>query len=218
MFKRGGRPGNIAKHIKTANNIGKTASNIGRTVSKAAKAADTVSGLFGAGAFTPPPPQVNRYSRNNNVNSALKLANGVSKSLFSHNHSRSNNFSSAMGNAVGGAIGSAILMAVGNKIDEKHQDYLDKKEAERQAELEARAAAMRAEQEAREAELRAKQEQAFHAMNRNMPGYTEELGRQLMYAEGLTEKEKEEYPTKCPSCHGAPDGTRYCPFCGTKLV
>ena len=51
-----------------------------------------------------------------------------------------------------------------------------KKAAERQAEMDERAAKLRAEQEAREAELRKKQEEAFHAMNRNMPGLSRRTG------------------------------------------
>ena len=34
----------------------------------------------------------------------------------------------------------------------------------------------------------------------------------------LTEEEKANYPLKCPHCLGVPDGTRYCPYCGGKLV
>ena len=184
------------------------------------------SGMFGSGAFMPPPPSmpsIHNTGRRDTNQSALKLANGVAKSLFSHNTSHhhcsgNNSFGNAMGSAIGTAIGSAIMMSVGQAVEEKHQDYLDRKAAERQAEMDERAAKLRAEQEAREAELRKKQEEVFHAMNRNMPGYTEELGRALMNAEGLSKEELEKYPTKCPACHGAPDGTRYCPFCGTKLV
>lgn len=34
----------------------------------------------------------------------------------------------------------------------------------------------------------------------------------------LTDEEKAKYPAKCPHCLGVPDGTRYCPYCGVKLV
>ena len=44
-----------------------------------------------------------------------------------------------------------------------------------------------------------------------------ELARKQKAA-GLTEEEKENYPLKCPHCLGVPDGTRYCPYCGGKLV
>lgn len=206
-----------------ARGVGAIGKNVAKNAARGAVKGMT-NGLFGSGAYMPPPPPMPRLhntSRHASNNSALKLANGVTKSLLSHNscnHSHNNSFGNAMGSAIGTAIGSAIMMSVGNAINEKHQDYMDRKAAERQAEMEARAAKLRAEQEAKEAELQAKKEAAFHAMNRNMPGYTEELGRNLMNAEGLSEEELKNYPTKCPSCFGAPDGTRYCPFCGTKLV
>ena len=199
--------------------------SIAKNVAKSAvrgMARGAVSGMFGSGAYLPPPPSMpsrHNTGRRDTNQSALKLANGVSKSLFSHNcNHRNSSFGNAMGNAIGSAIGSAIMMSVGNAIEEKHQDYLERKADERQAEMEERAAKLRAEQEAKAAALQARKEEAFHAMNRNMPGYTEELGRALMNAEGLSKEEKENYPTQCPACNGAPDGTRYCPFCGTKLV
>lgn len=34
----------------------------------------------------------------------------------------------------------------------------------------------------------------------------------------LTYDEKKRYPQKCPHCMGVPDGTRYCPYCGAKVV
>lgn len=34
----------------------------------------------------------------------------------------------------------------------------------------------------------------------------------------LTDEEKARYPLKCPNCMGAPDGTRYCPYCGARVV
>ena len=106
------------------------------------------SGLFGSGAFMPPPPSmpsIHNTGRRDTNQSALKLANGVAKSLFSHNTSHhhcsgNNSFGNAMGSAIGTAIGSAIMMSVGQVVEEKHQDYLDRKAAERQAEI-ARSAA-----------------------------------------------------------------------------
>jgi DNA-directed RNA polymerase subunit RPC12/RpoP len=55
-------------------------------------------------------------------------------------------------------------------------------------------------------------------MNKNMPNYDREKMVHLMNGAGLTEEEKENYPLKCPHCLGVPDGTRYCPYCGGKLV
>ena len=54
-------------------------------ISKGAQA-----GLFGSGAFMPPPPSmpsIHNTGRRDTNHSALKLANGVAKSLFSHNTS-----------------------------------------------------------------------------------------------------------------------------------
>lgn len=112
-----------------------------------------------------------------------------------------------MGNALGSALGTAIVMGVSSKIQEKQQEYADKKQAEA---LAAQKAEMEAEQARREA--------AFHAMNKNMPNYDEETMVHLMDGAGLTEEEKANYPLKCPHCLGVPDGTRYCPYCGGKLV
>lgn len=41
---------------------------------------------------------------------------------------------------------------------------------------------------------------------------------QLFDDDELTYDEKKRYPQKCPSCNGTPDGTRYCPYCGARLV
>lgn len=41
---------------------------------------------------------------------------------------------------------------------------------------------------------------------------------QLFDDNELTYEEKKRYPQKCPHCMGTPDGTRYCPYCGSKLV
>ena len=73
-------------------------------------------------------------------------------------------------------------------------------------------------QQAAAAAEQAKKEAAFHAMNKNMPNYDEETMVHLMNGAGLTEEEKANYPLKCPHCMGVPDGTRYCPYCGGKLV
>ena len=34
----------------------------------------------------------------------------------------------------------------------------------------------------------------------------------------LTYEEKKRYPKQCPHCMGTPDGTRYCPYCGSRVV
>lgn len=41
---------------------------------------------------------------------------------------------------------------------------------------------------------------------------------QLFDDNDLTDEEKERYPLKCPHCMGVPDGTRYCPYCGARVV
>lgn len=41
---------------------------------------------------------------------------------------------------------------------------------------------------------------------------------QLFDDNELTYEEKKRYPQKCPHCMGIPDGTRYCPYCGAKVV
>lgn len=41
---------------------------------------------------------------------------------------------------------------------------------------------------------------------------------QLFDDDDLTDEEKERYPLKCPHCMGVPDGTRYCPYCGARVV
>lgn len=41
---------------------------------------------------------------------------------------------------------------------------------------------------------------------------------QLFDDNDLTYDERKRYPQKCPSCNGIPDGTRYCPYCGAKVV
>ncbi len=157
---------------------------------------------------TPNPPRHLRNNYNTTTNTASNIVSNVSRSIVSNNrYSNNSSFGNAMGNALGGAIGSAIVMAVGNKIQEKQQEYTDKKEAE----------ALAAKQAA-EAEEQAKKEAAFHAMNKNMPNYDEETMVHLMNGAGLTEEEKANYPLKCPHCLGVPDGTRYCPFCGGKVV
>ena len=154
-------------------------------------------------------PKHLRKHYNSNTNTAANIVGNVSRSLISNNSHccNHNSFGNAMGNALGGYIGSAIVMAVGSKIQEKQQEYVDKKEAEALAAQQAAAAAEQAKREA-----------AFHAMNKNMPNYDEETMKHLMDGAGLTEEEKENYPLQCPYCLGVPDGTRYCPYCGGKLV
>lgn len=155
------------------------------------------------------PPRHLRTNYSTKTNTASNIVSNVSRSLLSNNNRYSNNssFGNAMGNALGGAIGSAIVMAVGSKIQEKQQEYADKKAAEALAA-----------QQAAEAAEQAKKEAAFHAMNKNMPNYDEETMVHLMDGAGLTDEEKANYPLKCPHCLGVPDGTRYCPYCGGKLV
>lgn len=147
------------------------------------------------------PPITHSAPHYSNPNSGMRL----NKSLFSN--AGSSSFGNAMGNAIGGALGSAIVMAVGSKIQERQQEYADKKAAEALAA-----------QQAAEAAEQAKREAAFHAMNKNMPNYDEETAVHLMNGNGLTEEEKANYPLQCPHCLGVPDGTRYCPYCGGKLV
>lgn len=154
------------------------------------------------------PPRHLRNNYNAVTNTATNIVSNVSRSLLTNNkYCRHSSFGNAMGNALGGAIGSAIVMSVSNKIQEKQQEYADKKAAEALAA-----------QQAAEAAEQAKKEAAFHAMNKNMPNYDEEAMVHLMDGAGLTEEEKANYPLKCPHCLGVPDGTRYCPYCGGKLV
>lgn len=161
---------------------------------------------FASSTSTPPRHLRNQY--NSNINTASNIVSNVSRSILANNrYSNNSSFGDAMGNALGGAIGSAIVMAVGSKIQEKQQEYADKKAAEALAA-----------QQAAEAAEQAKKEAAFHAMNKNMPNYDEEQMVHLMDGAGLTEEEKANYPLKCPHCLGVPDGTRYCQYCGGKLV
>ena len=152
-----------------------------------------------------------RHLRNNysaTTSTASNIVGNISRSLLTNNkYCRHSSFGDAMGNALGSAIGSAIVMSVSSKIQEKQQEYQDKKAAE----------ALAAQQAAKAAE-QAKREAAFHAMNKNMANYDEETMVHLMDGAGLTEEEKANYPLKCPHCMGVPDGTRYCPYCGGKLV
>ncbi|MBQ3516764.1 MAG: zinc ribbon domain-containing protein [Lachnospiraceae bacterium] len=154
-------------------------------------------------------PRHLRTQYNPTVNTASNIVSNVGRSILNSNRSYSSrsSFGDAMGNALGTAIGSAIVMGVSSKIQEKQQEYQDKKAAE----------ALAAQEAARAAE-QAKKEAAFHAMNKNMPNYDEETMAHLMNGAGLTEEEKAKYPLKCPHCMGVPDGTRYCPYCGGKLV
>ena len=175
-----------------------------------------------SGAKRTPQPKISHFASNLNtqprhlrtqynptVNTASNIVSNVGRSILNSNRGYSNrsSFGDAMGNALGTAIGSAIVMGVSSKIQEKQQEYQDKKAAEALAAQQAAAAAEQAKKEA-----------AFHAMNKNMPNYDEEAMVHLMNGAGLTEEEKENYPLKCPHCLGVPDGTRYCPYCGGKLV
>ena len=153
-------------------------------------------------------PRHLRTQYNPTVNTASNIVSNVSRSILSSNRSYNNSsFGNAMGNALGTALGSAIVMGVSSKIQQSQQEYADKKAAEA---LAAKQAAEAAEQ--------AKKEAAFHAMNKNMANYDEKAMVHLMDGAGLTEEEKANYPLKCPHCMGVPDGTRYCPYCGGKLV
>lgn len=155
------------------------------------------------------PPKHLRTQYNPTVNTASNIVSNVGRSIINSNrtYSSRSSFGDAMGNALGTAIGSAIVMGVSSKIQQSQQEYADKKAAEA---LAAKQAAEAAEQ--------AKKEAAFHAMNKNMANYDEEKMVHLMNGAGLTEEEKANYPLKCPHCMGVPDGTRYCPYCGGKLV
>ena len=155
------------------------------------------------------PPRHLRTQYNPTVNTASNIVSNVGRSIINSNRGYSNrsSFGDAMGNALGTALGSAIVMGVSSKIQQKQQEYHDKKAAEALAAQQAAAAAEQAKREA-----------AFHAMNKNMPNYDEETMVHLMNGAGLTEEEKANYPLKCPHCLGVPDGTRYCPYCGGKLV
>ncbi len=161
-----------------------------------------------ASSFSNPPKHL-RTQYNPTVNTASNIVSNVGRSIINSNrtYSSRSSFGDAMGNALGTAIGSAIVMGVSSKIQQNQQEYADKKAAEA---LAAKQAAEAAEQ--------AKKEAAFHAMNKNMANYDEEKMVHLMDGAGLTEEEKANYPLKCPHCMGVPDGTRYCPYCGGKLV
>ncbi len=161
-----------------------------------------------ASSFSNPPKHL-RTQYNPTVNTASNIVSNVGRSIINSNrtYSSRSSFGDAMGNALGTAIGSAIVMGVSSKIQQSQQEYADKKAAEA---LAAKQAAEAAEQ--------AKKEAAFHAMNKNMANYDEEKMVHLMDGAGLTEEEKANYPLKCPHCMGVPDGTRYCPYCGGKLV
>ena len=161
-----------------------------------------------ASSFSNPPKHL-RTQYNPTVNTASNIVSNVGRSIINSNrtYSSRSGFGDAMGNALGTAIGSAIVMGVSSKIQEKQQEYADKKAAEALAAQQAAAAAEQA-----------KKEEAFHAMNKNMPNYDKEKMVHLMNGAGLTEEEKENDPLKCPHCLGVPDGTRYCPYCGGKLV
>ncbi len=41
---------------------------------------------------------------------------------------------------------------------------------------------------------------------------------QLFDEDELTDEERRRYPQKCPNCMGVPDGTRYCPYCGARVI
>lgn len=155
------------------------------------------------------PPRHLRTNYNTTTNTASNIVSNVGRSILNSNRGFGNrsSFGDAMGNALGSALGTAIVMGVSSKIQEKQQEYADKKQAE----------ALAAQKAAAEAE-QAKREAAFHAMNKNMPNYDEETMVHLMDGAGLTEEEKANYPLKCPHCMGVPDGTRYCPYCGGKVV
>ncbi len=199
--------------------FGRKNKNMGKSV--AFNAALGAMNAF-SGAKRTPQPKISHFASNLNtqprhlrtqynptVNTASNIVSNVGRSILNSNRGYSNrsSFGDAMGNALGTAIGSAIVMGVSSKIQEKQQEYQDKKAAEALAAQQAAAAAEQAKKEA-----------AFHAMNKNMPNYDEEAMVHLMNGAGLTEEEKENYPLKCPHCLGVPDGTRYCPYCGGKLV
>ncbi len=40
----------------------------------------------------------------------------------------------------------------------------------------------------------------------------------LFDEDALTDEEKKRYPKNCPNCMGVPDGTRYCRYCGARLI
>ena len=103
--------------------------------------------------------------------------------------------SSTLGSTIGSTIGSAITYAAGTAIT----NAINRKAAEKNA--------------IAEAQTKAKYDAAYDAAYQEAyedPNATDEYG--------LTKAEREEYPLTCPHCLGIPDGSRYCPYCGSRLV
>ena len=104
-----------------------------------------------------------------------------------------------IGGLIGSAIGGMVAETAGALITNAINDKIDEHEALKQAEMEAKF----------NATYDAAYDTTYDA-NYVDPNAKDEFG--------LTKDERMRYPSKCPSCLGAPDGSRYCPFCGSRLV
>ena len=127
------------------------------------------------------------------------LGNVVGKTMFSRRPKRSAFGGATLGGMIGGAIGSAVVNAASTAIT----GAINEKNARDMAEINQR----NAEELARiEIEKQAQMSRIMEEQHQTKEKYD------------LSPQERAKLPLQCPHFLGAPDGTRYCPYCGSRLV
>ena len=131
------------------------------------------------------------------------MGNVVGKTMFSKRPKRSAFGSSFGGASLGGMIGGAIGSAVVNAASTAITGAINEKNARDMAEINQR----NAEELARiELEKQAQMSKIMEEQHQTKEKYD------------LSPQERAKLPLQCPHCLGAPDGTRFCPYCGSRLV
>ena len=128
------------------------------------------------------------------------LGNVVGKTMFSRRPKRSAFGGATLGGMIGGAIGSAVVnaasTAITGAINEKNaRDMAMAEINQRNAEELARI----------EIEKQAQMSRIMEEQHQTKEKYD------------LSPQERAKLPLQCPHCLGAPDGTRFCPYCGSRL-
>ena len=190
MAQRGGLLKNSGKVAKMAGHV---ASGAARGVGPAMRLGSSIPKVVNTGM------KIGSVGGPRMAQTTSNAGNLVGKTMFSKRPHKSAFGGATLGGMIGGAIGSAVVNAASTAIT----GAINEKNARDMAEINQRQA-----EELARIELE-KQQQMSQIMK-------EQYITREQYS--LTPKEIAQLPLQCPHCLGTPDGTRFCPYCGSRLV
>lgn len=190
MAHRGGLLKNAGKVAKVAGHV---AAGSGRGVATGVKLGSSIPKVVNTGM------KIGSAGGPRMAQTTSSMGNVVGKTMFSKRPKRSSFGSASLGGMIGGAIGSAVVSAASTAIT----GAINEKNARDMAEINQR----NAEELARiELEKQAQMSKILQEQHVAKEQYD------------LTPQERANLPLQCPHCLGTPDGTRFCPYCGSRLV